>query len=180
MDIWTKLAVFAFFETPKVILRPFRYEDHWDFYSMVNDTKNLYYVFPEQKTKAASDYLLVHSFIKFPLGQWAIDDKATHQVIGSIRIEHYDAKTRCADIGYFLNYAFWGQGIMTEVVIKLVYLSFHEFGLKTLRIITHLENKASQKVAKKAGFQLKTCFKGSDRNTHKICIYKMYQLTNDR
>lgn len=49
MDIWTKLAVFAFFETPKVILRPFRYEDHWDFYSMVNDTKNLYYVFPEQK-----------------------------------------------------------------------------------------------------------------------------------
>lgn len=84
MDIWTKLAVFAFFETPKVILRPFRYEDHWDFYSMVNDTKNLYYVFPEQKTKAASDYLLVHSFIKFPLGQWAIEDKATHQVIGSM------------------------------------------------------------------------------------------------
>ncbi len=41
---------------------------------------------------------------------------------------------------------------MTEVVIKLVYLSFHEFGLKTLRIITHLENKASQKVAKKQVF----------------------------
>lgn len=51
MDIWTKLAVFAFFETPKVILRPFRYEDHWDFYSMVNDTKTFIMFFQNKKLR---------------------------------------------------------------------------------------------------------------------------------
>ena len=33
---------------------------------------------------------------------------------------------------------------MTEVVKKLCQLSFEEFGLKQLSIITHLENEASQ------------------------------------
>ena len=60
---------------------------------------------------------------------------------------------------------------MTEVVTKLSQLSFQEFGLKKLTIITHVENKASQKVALKAGFSLFRQFKGSDRYTRKMRDY---------
>ncbi len=60
---------------------------------------------------------------------------------------------------------------MTEVVTKLCQLSFEEFGLKQLSIITHLENQASQKVALKSGFSLFRQFKGSDRYTRKMRDY---------
>ncbi|EIQ82210.1 UNVERIFIED_CONTAM: GNAT family N-acetyltransferase [Streptococcus canis] len=177
MDIWTQLAAFAFFDTPKVVLRPFQYADHQAFYEMVTDTKHLHYVFPNTRTKVESDYLLVHGFMKAPLGVWAIEDKLTHQLIGSIRLEHYDAKTASAEIGYFLHQTYWGQGIMTEVLKTLAFLSFQTFGLKQLQLITHLENTASQRVAEKVGFHFQKRFKGSDRNTHKMRDYKAYQLT---
>ncbi len=43
---------------------------------------------------------------------------------------------------------------MTEAVKELVNLSFEKFQLKELKIVTHVENIGSQKVALKAGFRL--------------------------
>ena len=60
---------------------------------------------------------------------------------------------------------------MTEVVRKICQLSFEEFGLKQLSIITHLENESSQRVALKSGFRLIRQFKGSDRYTRKMRDY---------
>lgn len=58
-----------------------------------------------------------------------------------------------------------------------MFLAFQELGLKELILVTHLENKASQKVAQKAGFVLKKQFKGSDRHSRKMRDYLAYQLT---
>lgn len=176
MDIWTQLAAFAFWDTPKVTLRPFQYADHAAFYALVNDTEYLSYVFPEKRTKEESDYLLVHEFMASPLGIWAIEDKLTHQLIGCIRLEHYNAKVASSEVGYFLHHAYWGQGIMTEVLKTLSFLAFQTFGLRTLELLIHLENEASQRVAEKAGFRCYKRFRGSDRHTHKIRDYKAYQL----
>jgi len=70
----------------------------------------------------------------------------------------------------------WSQGFMTEVVKKLCQLSFEEFDLKQLSIITHLENEASQKVALKSGFSLFRQFKGSDRYTRKMRDYLEFRF----
>ena len=92
-------------------------------------------------------------------------------MIGSIKFEKIDEIKKEAEIGYFLKKDSWAQGFMTEVVTKLCQLSFEEFGLKQLSIITHLENQASQKVALKSGFSLVRQFKGSDRYTRKMRDY---------
>lgn len=68
-------------------------------------------------------------------------------------------KSKEAELGYFLRKDAWSQGFMTEVVRKICQLSFEEFGLKQLSIITHLENEASQRVALKSGFSLFRQFK---------------------
>ena len=44
-------------------------------------------------------------------------------------------------------------------------------GFQTLILQAHLENKASQRVAEKAGFSLYRQFKGSDRYTRKMRDY---------
>lgn len=65
---------------------------------------------------------------------------------------------------------------MTEVLKTLSFLAFQTFGLRTLELLIHLENEASQRVAEKAGFRCYKRFRGSDRHTHKIRDYKAYQL----
>lgn len=60
---------------------------------------------------------------------------------------------------------------MTECVKNIVYLAFTQFDLKRIYIITHLENKASQRVAEKTGFSCRRQFKGSDRYTRKMRDY---------
>ena len=79
-------------------------------------------------------------------------------------------------LAIFLRKDAWSQGFMTEVVRKICQLSFEEFGLKQLAIITHLENEASQKVALKSGFRLTRQFKGSDRYTRKMRDYLEFRF----
>lgn len=171
MNLWTKLAEFALVETERLFLRPFSFADAGDFHEISGNPENLEFIFPAQATLAESQFLLANYFMKNPLGVWAICDKKTGKCLGSIKFEKMDEIKQEAEIGYFLHRAYWGQGLTSEALENLVFLSFQEFSLKKLSIITHEENKASQRVAQKAGFQLKRQFKGSDRYTRKMRDY---------
>lgn len=171
MNIWTKLAMFSFFETERLYLRPFFFSDSKAFYEIASNPENLQFIFPSQASLEESQYALANYFMKAPLGVWAICSQDNQEMIGSIKFEKIDEIKKEAEIGYFLRKDSWSQGFMTEAVSKLCQLSFEEFGLRQLSIITHLENEASQKVAQKAGFSLFRQFKGSDRYTRKMRDY---------
>ncbi|EAO78607.1 acetyltransferase, GNAT family [Streptococcus agalactiae H36B] len=87
MDIWTNLGRFAFIETEHVNLRPVAYTDREAFWRIASKRTNLQFIFPVQTSKKESDFLLVHSFMKEPLGVWAIEDKVSHKMFGVIRFE---------------------------------------------------------------------------------------------
>lgn len=176
MDIWTRLGRYAFAETERMYLRPFAYTDSQDFFEICHNPDNLRFIFPSLATREESDFLMVHYFMKEPLGVWAIEDKKTRKMIGCIRFEKIDVNHSSAEIGYFINQAFWGNGLMTECLKTIAFLSFQEIGLKELHVIAHAENLASQRVAQKSDFTLKHQFKGSDRYTRKMRDYVDYQL----
>lgn len=176
MDIWTALANYSFFETERLYLRPITYLDADDFFEISGDPDQLDFIFPAHFSKSESDYLLTHTFLKNPLGIWAICSKTSHRMIGVIRLEHLDQGKLSSEISYFLHKDYRGQGYMTEALKNLVFLCFQEFGIRRLIIITHLENKISQFLAKKAGFKLVQRYKGSDRYSHKMRHYLKYQL----
>lgn len=177
MDIWTNLGRFAFIETEHVNLRPVAYTDREAFWRIASKRTNLQFIFPVQTSQKESDFLLVHSFMKEPLGVWAIEDKVSHKMFGVIRFENIDLSKKTAEIGYFLKESSWGQGIMTECLKTLSFFAFREFGMDKLIIVTHKENIASQKVALKAHFKQSRSFKGSDRYTRRIRDYIEFQLT---
>ena len=179
MDFWTSLGRYSFFETERLYLRPFVYTDCKDFWEISSNPENLAFIFPSQVSQEESDFLLVHYFMREPLGVWAIVDRQSQKMIGAIRFEKIELSSLTAEIGYFLNKQFWRQGMMTECIKTLTFLSFQEFGLKNLHIIAHDENQASRKVALKAGFKLQRRFKGSDRYTRKMRTYVDYQVSKD-
>ena len=75
MDIWTLLGRYASFETERMYLRPFTYKDSQDFFEICSNPDNLRFIFPSHATREESDFLMVHYFMKEPLGVWAIEDK---------------------------------------------------------------------------------------------------------
>lgn len=176
MTIWKDLAAFATFESNRLLFRPFVFEDVNDFHAIVSNPSNLAFIFPGSKEVGESQEILVQLFMKAPLGIWALEDKKTRRMIGAIRLEKIDETRRLAEIGYFLHQDFWGQGLMTEALKNLVYLSFEELELQQLVLIAHLENIASQQVAQKAGFKLIRRYRGSDRYSHKMRDYCQFAL----
>lgn len=179
MDMWTQLGRFATFETERLVLRPFRFSDREDFFEIAGHSENLAFIFPCTASQAESDFLLVHSFMKAPLGVWAIEDKVSQKMIGAIRFEQLAVQDKTGEIGYFVNKTFWKKGIATEALKNLVFLAFQEIGLDLLKIVVHQENKASERVAQKAGFSLFRQFKGSDRYTHQMRHYLVYHYQRE-
>ncbi|VLU47348.1 acetyltransferase [Streptococcus pneumoniae] len=90
MNIWTKLAMFSFFETDRLYLRPFFFSDSQDFREIASNPENLQFIFPTQASLEESQYALANYFMKSPLGVWAICDQKNQQMIGSIKFEKLD------------------------------------------------------------------------------------------
>lgn len=177
MDILTGLARFSVIETENLYLRPFAFSDADDFYEIASNPHNLDFVFPMRANRDESDYLMVHGFMKNPLGVWAMEEKLSGRLVGAIKFDDLDFSGKSAELGYFVKSSFQGRGLATEALKTISFFSFQEFGLKKLSLLTHEENKASQRVAQKAGFRLKRHFKGSDRYTHKMRNYFEFELT---
>lgn len=177
MDILTALATFSMIETEHLYLRPFSFADAEAFFTISQNADNLDFIFPQQETKAASDYLLVHGFLKSPLGVWAIEDKVSQSLIGAIKCEKTDLLKQETEIGYFVKKEFQGRGLATEALSKVARICLKACRFKKLHLITHLDNIASQRVAEKTGFRCVRRYKGSDRYTHKVRQYLAFEMT---
>ncbi|MCJ7775476.1 MAG: GNAT family N-acetyltransferase, partial [Desulfobulbaceae bacterium] len=56
------------------------------------------------------------------------------------------------EIGFFVDEQYWGRGITTEALIKLEEFIIEKTDITRIEIKTAKQNKASQRVAVKAGY----------------------------
>lgn len=88
--------------------------------------------------------------------------EADSEAIGSIGIfPQEDIHRNNAELGYWLAEPFWGKGIITSAIKKIVELGFNKFDINRIFARPFGSNKASQKALEKAGFQLEAHFKKS-------------------
>lgn len=85
---------------------------------------------------------------------WAITEKGKDELIGTACIWNLTADGGTAEIGYELDPAHQGKGIMTEAIKAVLDFAFTEAGLSTLEAWTHKDNTASTRVLLKNGFIL--------------------------
>lgn len=175
MTIWTHLAQHSILQTPRLSLRPPLITDLDAFHMIAQNPENVVYIFPAQASREESLHLWTHAFLKNPLGTWVLEDPHEHRLIGVIRLEKIQETALEAEIGYFLDKRYWGQGLVVEGLKTLCQNLLVPQGFKVLTIQVHLENLASQRVAEKAGFHFHRQFKGSDRYTRKMRDYIEYR-----
>ncbi len=84
---------------------------------------------------------------------WVITLKESPKLIGTICYWNFSSKKTVAEIGYELDPAFQGKGIMSEAIKKIVAFGFQEIELDAIEAFTHKKNNNSTKLLQKYNFK---------------------------
>ncbi len=112
-----------------------------------------------------------HDFI------WGIENKEDKRVIGIIEV--FDVENdRLGSIAFRVSPGFWGRGICTEALRRVVDFVFSETTLDRLHAEADIENAASNKVLKKCGFTHEGCIRNG-KMCSRYCTYNVYGYIRD-
>ncbi|HEY4325585.1 MAG TPA: GNAT family protein [Mucilaginibacter sp.] len=98
-------------------------------------------------------------------------------VVGGIELKPgTDIYRKTAPLGYWLGEAFWGQGIMTEVVKLITTHAFEKFDIIRLQASVNSNNPASMRVLEKAGFKGEAILKNAIFKNNEIMDEHLFVL----
>ncbi|WBX77814.1 GNAT family N-acetyltransferase [Tenacibaculum ovolyticum] len=85
---------------------------------------------------------------------WAIEQKETYQMIGTIVFHNINEASSYAEIGYELNPDYQKEGFMTEATEAVLAFGKNTLNLKTVEAFTHKDNDDSITLLEKHQFTL--------------------------
>lgn len=154
---------FPVLTTERLILRRFTYDDAADLFEMrSNETVMQYIHRPINKT--IDDAVGLIDIIEELLSKndgitWCICLKNNNKYIGSIGFWRIEKDSHRAEIGYLLNPAYQGQGIMQEAITTVINYGFNVIKLHSIGAYVSPKNFASIKLLLKNKFVQEAYFK---------------------
>lgn len=141
--------------TPRLLLRAPRMEDARDMYAYSRDPQVARYVLWDAhtglfETRSHLKYLIRRNQRGGP-GTFAVEERATGRMIGTVGYTWMDSENRSAEMGYSYARAVWGKGYATEALRELLHFSFTVLGLNRVEGQHDLRNPASGAVMARAG-----------------------------
>ena len=144
-----------------------KYANNWNISKYLSDQ------FPFPYTEKDAEKFIKRTLEQDPLHSFAIvvDD----ELVGGIGIHPKDdIHRKNAELGYWVAEPFWGKGIMSRMIREMVEYGFKTFDIERIYAATFGDNKASQAVLLKNGFQeeahfIKTLYK--DNTLHDEIIF---------
>lgn len=147
-------------ETDRLKLRAFAEGDLNDFYEFasvpgVGERAGRKHHESEKETKFILDYMIKGDLT------FAICDKKTNKVIGTLAVKALDAEDDSAEfndykgrnIGAAISKDYWNQGLMTEAINELVDYIFNDLNFDFLMAGYFAYNIASKRLQEKCGFK---------------------------
>lgn len=166
MELISKLEVFAtktILLAMKFTLRPWIIDDLDSLVHAANNFKianNLQDGFPYPYKEEDGREFIEMATSSEPLRIKAIDING--QAVGAIGIHpQTDVFHNNAEMGYWLAEPYWGKGIMTEAIRRMVDYGFNNFPINRIFARPYGSNLGSQRVLEKAGFHLEARLKGT-------------------
>lgn len=83
--------------------------------------------------------------------EFAITDARSGTYLGGCGLNGLDAEHRIANLGYWVATSMTRRGVATSATKLLARFGFEELGLKRIGVVIAVPNKASRRVAEKAG-----------------------------
>ena len=151
------LSPFPKLYTDRLVLRELTEEDVNEIFMLRSDDIVNKYL-NRKKASDLNDALLFIQMIRKNVSEnvssyWAISLKENPSLIGTITLWSFDLQACKGEIGYELLPQFWGKGIITEAMQKVLEFGFVTMQLNEIDAYTHPSNDASSKVLDKHGFK---------------------------
>jgi ribosomal-protein-alanine N-acetyltransferase len=159
------MSQFPKLETERFVLRKLTQNDSIDIFQCfsLDEVTKFYDVESFTNIKQAEE-LIQRWNERFETGQairWGITLKSENKVIGTCGFHGWMKNHYKAVIGYELTPEYWHQGIMTEVVEKVIEYGFNTLCLNRIEAFVEPENVGSRKVLEKIGFREEGLLKGN-------------------
>lgn len=145
-------------ETDRLILREMTLDDVKFYFRHFNNQKIVEgscYPGPES-LEAATEELERYCIKPFKENRgvrWGIIRKGSKELIGTCGYYDWNKTARRAEIGYDLDPAYWGQGIMTEALRVILEYGFEKMELNRIQAIIDSKNTRSMKLVRTLGFK---------------------------
>ena len=82
---------------------------------------------------------------------WAVIYTPDQKMVGTCGFTAFNCSADSAEVGYVLNPEYWGQGIATEALNRVIRFGFEELGLHRIEAKFIRENERSRRVMEKVG-----------------------------
>ena len=142
-------------QTQRFVIRNFKPDEEEAYLSLFDDEQVLMHI-PKRSRKenmnifriALNDYAAGKT-----LGRWGLFNNGDNAFIGLCLLKNFNGEADKIELGYVLSRKYWGKGIASEMVHKMIAYAFTHTNAHELVAITTLGNIASQRVLEKAGFK---------------------------
>lgn len=167
-------------DTKRLLLRPFTIEDGEEMYNnWAKDERVVRYLtWPVHESIEVTHQVLsswISQYDQKDYYQWGIVLKESGELIGNISVTHVDHKTNTVEVGYCLEYDYWGNGYMAEALRSTIIYLFSE-GFDLVRARHDTNNPNSGKVMKKAGMVYEGTLRKSNRNNQGVVDDVFYSI----
>lgn len=122
-------------------------------------------IMTEEESQNWFERLMQYKTMHSPLGIWPIELNSG-EWIGWVCIKQLD-KSDFNELGYRISKAYWGKGYATEASLSAMAYAKEAMGLSEISAVCLRDNKPSQKVLEKCGFN----FLGMDHYYNKRVMY---------
>ncbi len=144
-------------ETDRLRLRPFTLDDLDAYYTHISSNPDVMRYLPGGKPRARADSVwLIDYFSQHAnlhgFGVWAVEDKATGDLIGHAGLEHIPHAPQI-EIAYTLAKPYWGRGLATEAARASLTYGFETLDLGEIYGLAVPQNTASQNIMRKLGMR---------------------------
>jgi RimJ/RimL family protein N-acetyltransferase len=159
--------------TQRCVVRRFREGDGRALYQLLDNNRDyLLDHFPYLMAGAGASWQEAEMFVRRCIADWLLQERyamgvwsnESTELIGFVQVFHIEWGVSSAELGYFIDKDFIRQGIMTEVLARVVRYSFKQLELDKLIIKTLVDNYASQRLARRVGFSRE----GDLRNEYRL------------
>lgn len=144
-------------ETDRLIFRALKRTDLYDIHEYSSNPKTTQYLLwePHPSLEYTREFIEI-VLSKYKSGEyndWAIVHKKDDKMIGTCGFTRIDEENSVVEIGYVLNPQYWGRGIATEAVEKIIEFAFEELQANRIEAKFIFGNEASLAVMKKVGMK---------------------------
>lgn len=144
-------------ETANLMLRPLRKDDVEDLYRLKTEPLTVKYTEQEvHRSRGETESFISYISEGIQRNRWVyyvLADKATDRLIGTITLWNFNAARDVAEVGYELMPQYWGKGLMSEAMEKILEIGFGKLHLREIEAFTSSRNKESLLLLNRFNFE---------------------------